>query len=187
MGGVPPVTDGFVVLVDEGGRDIGTAPKLDAHQAPGQLHRAFSVFVFTSTGDVVLQRRAAGKYHFAGRWSNTCCSHPRPGETILAAAARRVAEEMGMACPLREVGTFRYDACDEASGLVERELDHLLVGTSDVAPSPDPAEVGEVRLLTLPALLADLAAHPDVYTPWLPAAAALVAKALAPEPPLSSK
>lgn len=175
--------DDLVVLVDDDGRDIGTAPKLVAHQAPGRLHRAFSVFVLTSAGEVVLQRRAASKYHFAGRWSNTCCSHPLPGETVLAAACRRLAEEMGMACALREVGTLRYEAHDVASGLVERELDHLLVGTSDSAPWPDPAEVGDVRMVALPALLADLSAHPDAYTPWLPAAAALVAAAL----PLLSK
>lgn len=131
--------------------------------------------MLTTGGELILQRRAAGKYHFAGLWSNTCCSHPRPGETVLVAATRRLAEEMGLACELREVGTLRYDADDASSGLVERELDHVLVGTSDLAPSLDAAEVGGVRLVTLPALIDDLAAHPEAYTPWLPAAARIVA------------
>lgn len=170
--------DDLVVLVDEDGRDLGTAPKLDAHRAPGLRHRAFSVFVATSDGRVLLQRRAAAKYHFPGLWSNACCSHPRPGEAVAAAARRRLPEEVGLSCPLEEVGTFAYEAADPVTGLVERELDHVLVGCSDAVPAPDPAEVAEVRLVPLAALVADVAGHPEAYTPWLAAALAVAAPAL---------
>lgn len=161
------VSAGEVVLLDDAGAPIGVASKLDAHRHPGALHLAFSVVVFTPDGQVILQRRSAGKYHFAGRWSNTCCSHPGPGEPVIEAAARRLAEEMGLVCPLEEVGSFRYEAADPVSGLVERELDVVVVGTCEDRPAPDPAEVAEVRLVTLAALRADLADRPDYYTPWL--------------------
>jgi isopentenyl-diphosphate delta-isomerase len=164
-----------VVLVDDDGVDLGTAPKLAAHQGSGRLHRAISVFVFTTAGDLVLQRRAASKYHFAGLWSNTCCSHPRPGEAPVAAGERRLAEEMGLSCPLREVGVLRYEARDEASGLVEREVDHLLVGVTDASPSPDPAEADDLMVVSLSWLLGEIAARPAAFTPWFPAAAAIVA------------
>lgn len=164
-----------VVLVDEEGRDAGTAGKLAAHCWPGQLHRAFSVFVFTSAGKLLLQRRAAGKYHFAGRWSNTCCGHPRPGETVVAAAGRRLHEELRITCELKEVGTLRYQAGDAASGLVEDELDHLLVGVSDLWPAPDPDEVDGIRAVTLGELAAGLRDDPGAYTPWLAEAVRLVA------------
>ena len=158
---------GEVVLVDEAGAVIGVSGKLDAHRPPGSLHLAFSVVVFTPDGRVVLQRRAAGKYHFAGLWSNTCCSHPAPGEPVAEAAGRRLRQEMGLACPLEEVGSFRYEASDPVSGLVEREHDVVLVGTCGDPPAPDPAEVAEVRLVTLAAVRADLSAAPGHYTPWL--------------------
>jgi isopentenyl-diphosphate delta-isomerase len=164
-----------VVLVDEAGRDLGAAEKLAAHQAPGQLHRAFSVFVFTSAGLLLLQRRAAGKYHFAGRWSNSCCGHPRPGEAVAAGGGRRLYEELGIRCELEEVGAFRYAATDQASGLVEQELDHLLVGVSDDDPAPDPAEVDAVRLVSLEELAEGIRADPGAYTPWLGQASGLVA------------
>ena len=164
-----------VVLVDEHGADVGTAGKLAAHRAPGRLHRAFSVFVFTSDGRLVLQRRAATKYHFAGRWSNSCCGHPRPGEPVLEAARRRLFEELGVTCALVEVGTFRYTARDEASGLVEAELDHVLVGVCDDQPAPDPAEVDAVRAVTVGELDEGLRSEPGAYTPWLAEASGLAA------------
>lgn len=166
-----------VVLVDEEGHEVGRTPKLAAHAPPGQLHRAVSVFVFSTAGDLLLQRRAPGKYHFAGRWSNTCCGHPRPGEPVVAAGRRRLAAELGMDCELVEVATFRYEASDEASGLVERELDHLLVGVAGTAPDPRPDEVDAVRWTEPGALAADIAADPSVYTPWLPGALARVIEA----------
>lgn len=171
-----PAPSDEVVLVDEGGREVGRAEKLAAHRAPGRRHRAVSVFVFSSTGELLLQRRANEKYHFAGRWSNTCCGHPRPGEQALEAGRRRLAEELGMDCELREVAVLRYEARDDASGLVEHEVDHLLVGVSDAVPEPDPTEVDGVRWMRPADLAAELSSSPVAYTPWLAEALALVTR-----------
>ncbi|MFD7667524.1 isopentenyl-diphosphate Delta-isomerase [Streptomyces sp. NPDC059788] len=136
-------------LVDEDGTTIGTEEKLAAHQPPGLLHRAFSVFLFDDRGRLLIQRRALGKYHSPGVWSNTCCGHPYPGETPFAAAARRTAEELGVApALLGEAGTVRYNHPDPESGLVEQEYNHLFVGLVQAAPEPDPEEVGEVAFVT---------------------------------------
>ncbi|MFJ2260290.1 isopentenyl-diphosphate Delta-isomerase [Streptomyces sp. NPDC087844] len=130
-------------LVDEDGTTIGTAEKLTAHQPPGQLHRAFSVFLFDERGRLLLQQRALGKYHSPGVWSNTCCGHPYPGEAPFAAAARRTFEELGVSPSLlAEAGTVRYNHPDPDSGLVEQEFNHLFVGMVQSAPRPDPEEVG---------------------------------------------
>ncbi|MFC5719366.1 isopentenyl-diphosphate Delta-isomerase [Streptomyces gamaensis] len=143
-------------LVDEAGRTIGTAEKLSAHIAPGQLHRAFSVFLFDERGRLLLQRRALGKYHSPGVWSNTCCGHPYPGEQPFVAAARRTAEELGVGpALLREAGTVRYNHPDPDSGLVEQEYNHLFVGTVTAGLRPDPQEVGETAFVT-PRELAEL-------------------------------
>jgi isopentenyl-diphosphate delta-isomerase len=131
-------------LVDENGVTIGTAEKLSAHLAPGRLHRAFSVFLFDGEGRLLLQRRALGKYHSPGVWSNTCCGHPYPGEPPFVAAARRTAEELGAAPVLmREAGTVRYNHPDPASGLVEQEYNHLFVGLIGSDLRPDPEEIDE--------------------------------------------
>ncbi|UNO43097.1 isopentenyl-diphosphate Delta-isomerase [Streptomyces sp. MST-110588] len=136
-------------LVDEDGATIGTAEKLAAHQPPGQLHRAFSVFLFDGKGRLLLQRRAAEKYHSPGVWSNTCCGHPYPGEPPFVAAARRTAEELGIApALLGEAGTVRYNHPDPVSGLVEQEYNHLFVGLVRQEPAPDPREVGEIAFVT---------------------------------------
>ncbi|RKN41330.1 isopentenyl-diphosphate Delta-isomerase [Streptomyces hoynatensis] len=136
-------------LVDEAGRTIGTAEKLSAHQSPGRLHRAFSVFLFDRSGRLLLQRRAHGKYHSPGVWSNTCCGHPYPGEPPFLAATRRTAEELGTApALLREAGTVSYHHRDPESGLVEREFNHLFAGVVDQDPRPDPAEVTETAFVT---------------------------------------
>jgi isopentenyl-diphosphate delta-isomerase len=136
-------------LVDEDGTTIGTAEKLAAHQPPGQLHRAFSVFLFDEKGRLLLQRRALGKYHSPGVWSNTCCGHPYPGEAPFAAAARRTAEELGLAPSLlAEAGTVRYNHPDPDSGLVEQEYNHLFVGLVRAEPAPDPEEIGEITFVT---------------------------------------
>ncbi|MGW0685459.1 isopentenyl-diphosphate Delta-isomerase [Streptomyces sp. NPDC002754] len=136
-------------LVDEDGRTIGTAEKLAAHQPPGQLHRAFSVFLFDEHGRLLLQQRALGKYHSPGVWSNTCCGHPYPGEAPFAAAARRTFEELGVSPSLMaEAGTVRYNHPDPESGLVEQEYNHLFVGLVQASMNPDPEEVGATAFVT---------------------------------------
>ncbi|WP_149181704.1 isopentenyl-diphosphate Delta-isomerase [Streptomyces sp. TRM49041] len=152
-------------LVDENGSTIGTAEKLSAHQAPGQLHRAFSVFLFDEEGRLLLQRRALGKYHSPGVWSNTCCGHPYPGEAPFTAAVRRVFEELGVSPSLMaEAGTVRYNHPDPASGLVEQEYNHLFVGMVQAPLRPDPAEVGETAFVTAPELAERHASAP--FSAW---------------------
>jgi len=138
--------------------------KLQAHRE-GRLHRAFSVFVLNGAGAILLQQRAESKYHSGGLWSNTCCGHPRPGEAVVSAAARRLREEMGLDLALQAVGTFRYQA--RVGDLVEHEYDHVLVGRSEGPPRPDPAEVAAWRWVLPEELRADLAAHPERYSAWL--------------------
>ncbi len=152
-------------LVDEDGATIGTAEKLAAHQPPGQLHRAFSVFLFDSEGRLLLQQRAIGKYHSPGVWSNTCCGHPYPGEAPFAAASRRTFEELGVAPSLlAEAGTVRYNHPDPASGLIEQEFNHLFVGLVRQAPQPDPEEIGATAFVTA----SELAARhvQDPFSAW---------------------
>ena len=152
-------------LVDEDGKTIGTAEKLAAHQAPGQLHRAFSVFLFDESGRLLLQRRALGKYHSPGVWSNTCCGHPYPGEAPVAAAARRTIEELGVTPPLlAEAGTVRYNHPDPASGLVEQEFNHLFVGLVQAEPRPDPEEIEDTAFVTAAELAERHAAAP--FSAW---------------------
>ncbi|MEV5882268.1 isopentenyl-diphosphate Delta-isomerase [Streptomyces sp. NPDC052020] len=152
-------------LVDEKGVTIGTAEKLTAHQPPGQLHRAFSVFLFDERGRLLLQQRALGKYHSPGVWSNTCCGHPYPGEAPFAAAARRTHEELGLSPSLlAEAGTVRYNHPDPASGLVEQEYNHLFVGLVQAPPAPDAEEVAATAWVT-PAELAERHAK-DTFSAW---------------------
>lgn len=166
-----------VILVDEADTDLGVAEKLAAHVG-GQLHRALSVFVFDRSGRLLLQRRALGKYHSGGRWSNTCCGHPRPGEPLVAAARRRLRQEMGFDCDLVEIATYRYTAPLEG-GLVENEIDHLFVGRFDGVPAPDPAEVAEWQLADPSALVREVAAAPGRYTVWFGGSLERVLRALA--------
>lgn len=154
-------------LVDEDGMTTGTAEKLAAHQPPGQLHRAFSVFLFDERGRLLLQQRALGKYHSPGVWSNTCCGHPYPGEAPFAAAARRTFEELGVSPSLlAEAGTVRYNHPDPASGLVEQEYNHLFVGMVQSPPRPAPQEVATTAFVT-PAELAERHAE-DTFSAWFP-------------------
>ncbi|MEU1664906.1 isopentenyl-diphosphate Delta-isomerase [Streptomyces sparsogenes] len=152
-------------LVDEDGVTIGTAEKLSAHLAPGRLHRAFSVFLFDDDGRLLLQRRALGKYHSPGVWSNTCCGHPYPGELPFVAATRRTAEELGVApALLREAGTVRYNHPDPASGLVEQEYNHLFAGLVRGKPEPDPEEIGEIAFVSPEELARLLEGNP--FSAW---------------------
>ncbi|MGW8377412.1 isopentenyl-diphosphate Delta-isomerase [Streptomyces sp. ODS28] len=152
-------------LVDEDGTTIGTAEKLSAHIAPGRLHRAFSVFLFDTEGRLLLQRRALGKYHSPGVWSNTCCGHPYPGELPFAAAARRVGEELGVAPALmREAGTVRYNHPDPESGLVEQEFNHLFAGVVTAELRADPEEIAETAFVTPDEL--EKRQRADVFSAW---------------------
>lgn len=168
----------LVVLVDADDNELGTADKLAVHQAPGRLHRAFSVFLFDDRGDVLLQKRAATKYHFAGRWSNACCSHPRPGESVLDGAVRRCREELGVAVDdAVDLGTFRYRAQDPTSGLVEHELDHVVAARAVGAVELQSDEASGCRWLAPDALRRWLHTAGETATPWLHPALGVVERA----------
>lgn len=160
------MTEEHVILVDEQDREIGAMEKLAAHENGGVRHRAFSVFIFDSQGLWLLQKRADGKYHFPGLWTNACCSHPRPGEATEAAAHRRLGEELGFDCPLTERFHFEYRATSEAEGLTEHEIDHVFTGVFDGDLNLNPHEVGAVRWVTLTDLEHDVQTNPDTFTPW---------------------
>jgi len=167
----------LVELVDERGRTYDLVPKLAAHQPPGQLHRAVSIFLVDAGGRLLLQRRASSKYHSGGLWSNACCSHPAPGEPPIAAAARRVEEELGIEpVDLAEVGTIAYGVTDPVSGLVEREWNHLFVGRSLHEPSPDPSEVEDWASVPLHQLAGGNAG--PGFTAWFPVVLEAVLPAL---------
>ena len=153
-----------VILVDEQDNPIGLMEKQAAHLEP-HLHRAFSIFIFNSKGELLLQQRAFSKYHSPGLWTNTCCSHPRAGETLEEASSRRLMEEMGMVCDLREVYTFIYKA-PVGQGLTEHEFDHVLIGRSDAIPNLNAEEVASWKYMSLDDLKEDLLLHPEHYTEW---------------------
>jgi len=154
-----------VILVDAHDRQIGVCDKRDAHLGEGQLHRAFSVHLIDSVGRHLIQRRAAGKMLWPGFWSNACCSHPAPGETVLDAACRRLREELQVRASCRFLYSFEYHARFGVIG-AEHELCHVLVAQSDTVVSPAVEEVSEVQWLSraeVSAQLSDPAAH---FTPW---------------------
>lgn len=160
-----PQAEERVILVDPNGQEIGTADKSHAHR-DGALHRAFSIFVFDGNGKVLLQQRARTKYHSKGLWSNTCCSHPRPHESLHEAAHRRLREEMGFDCVLKEIFSFTYKVL-LADDVVEHEYDHVFFGHYDGALAPNPAEVNGWKWLDLTELRKDIRESPDRYTYWL--------------------
>lgn len=153
----------IIVLVDENDNQIGTGEKMAVHRA-GKLHRAFSVFVFNSKGEMLLQRRALTKYHSGGLWTNTCCSHPRPEEKTIDAAKRRLKEEMGFECELEEVDSFVYKT--EFEGLFEHEFDHVFVGKYEGEMGVDREEVEEYKWISLEDLYEDVKQNPQKYTSW---------------------
>ena len=153
-----------VVLVDEHDVATGLAPKLAAHRR-GLRHRAISVIVGDRQGRLLLQQRAAGKYHSAGLWSNTCCSHPRHAESVADAARRRLAEEMGIVCPLTFLFTMAYRA-EVPDGLIEDEIVHVFAGSFDGTPDPDPREVSDWCWRTPDEVAADIDRRPEAYTIW---------------------
>jgi isopentenyl-diphosphate Delta-isomerase len=154
-----------VILVDESDRPVGTAPKMAAHQQ-GLLHRAFSIFVVNQKQQILLQKRAKQKYHSGGLWTNTCCSHPRHGETTLAAANRRLREEMGFSCELEEIFSFTYFAKLDRE-LSEHEFDHVFLGKFEGEPILNPAEAEDWRWCGMADLQADILINPDQYSFWL--------------------
>ena len=158
-----------VTLVDDDDRPVGSAEKLAAHRGDGRLHRAFSVLLFDATGRVLLQQRASSKYHFAGRWANACCGHPRPDEATAAAGERRLYEELGVNVALAELASFRYEARDAATGLVEREIDHVLVGRVTGQPpiDPNPLEAYAVRWVEPAELTRRLREEGAAFAPWV--------------------
>lgn len=157
--------DEIINVVDREGRRTGTITKLLAHET-GQLHEAFSIFIFNSKGELLLQRRARTKYHSGGLWTNTCCGHPREGEMVEKAAHRRLFEEMGMRCDMKKVSSFLYRT-ELLNGLIEHEFDYIFVGRYDDSPLVNPQEVDEYYWVTMSDLLDDIKTNPDSYTYWL--------------------
>lgn len=153
-----------VILVDVFDRELGVGPKLAVHRS-GLLHRAFSVFVTDESGRLLLQRRADSKYHSPGLWSNSCCGHPRPGEQTIDAAMRRLDEEMGIQCDLILVSSFLYKAHVDRD-LLEHELDHVFVGTTDRQPECDPNEVSEFMWADVDTVITMLRDDPASFTAW---------------------
>lgn len=153
-----------VILVDENNTPVGTMEKLEAHQK-GVLHRAISVYIFDDQHNLLMQKRAASKYHCGGLWTNTCCGHPLPGEDSLSAATRRLSEEMGIACPLEQQFDFRYST-ELSNGLVENEYGHIYFGKYNEAPLLNPIEADDFIYVSLPALQKQIDADPGKFTPW---------------------
>ncbi len=154
-----------VILVDEADRVIGTAGKLEAHRT-GRLHRAFSVVLWNDAGEMLIQQRAAGKYHSGGLWANTCCGHPRPGEPVERAAVRRVREELGVDCVLEPVGEITYRA-ELDQGLVEHEFVYVFHGTMTSALVPEPSEVSATEWVLPEKLSQEIRSRPDAFAAWL--------------------
>jgi isopentenyl-diphosphate Delta-isomerase len=163
-----------VILVDEADRPLGTMEKMEAHQK-ALLHRAFSVFIFNSKGEMLLQQRAPQKYHSAGLWTNACCSHPRPGEDTRDAAVRRLREELGFTTDLEKIFDFTYKS-ELENGLTEFEFDHVFVGAYDEDVYPNEREVSNYCFQNLDEIRLGLQNRPDSYTSWFHIAFPLVSE-----------
>ena len=153
-----------VILVNENDVQIGLMPKLEAHEK-AVLHRAFSVFVFNSKNELMLQQRALHKYHSPGLWTNTCCSHQRDGESNIEAGTRRLQEEMGFVTDLEETTSFIYKAPFD-NGLTEHELDHIMVGHYEESPEISKDEVADWKWMPLEDVKTDIKDNPQEYTAW---------------------
>jgi isopentenyl-diphosphate Delta-isomerase len=154
----------MVILVDENDLPIGSMDKLEAHEK-ALLHRAFSVFIFNDAGELLMQQRAHHKYHSGGLWTNSCCSHPFPGEETLSAANRRLNEEMGLKCDLRFAFKFQYKAAFDNS-LTEHEIDHVFIGESNILPIINSDEVSDFKYMAIDQIVADLKINSHHYTAW---------------------
>jgi len=158
------VKEEHVILVDRFDEQIGTMPKMEAHEK-AKLHRAFSVFVMNDTGEIMLQQRAASKYHSPLLWTNTCCSHHRLGESNVAAGKRRLQEEMGFVTELKEVFSFIYKASLE-NGLTEHEFDHVMIGSFNQDPTINSDEVSDWKWMKPNDIKNDILERPSEYTVW---------------------
>lgn len=154
----------LVVLVDENDLEIGFLEKMEAHQK-GMLHRAFSVLIVNSKNEVLLQKRADSKYHSAGLWTNTCCSHPRPNELMIEAVTRRLHEEMGIDLKPNFAYKFLYQT-ELENNLIEHELDYVFIGSSDDQPIINKQEVSDWKYLSIPEIRKDVVKNPNHYTFW---------------------
>jgi isopentenyl-diphosphate delta-isomerase len=154
----------YVILVNEKDQEIGLMPKLEAHQK-AVLHRAFSVFIFNSENELMLQQRASNKYHSPNLWTNTCCSHQRSGESNIQAGTRRLYEEMGFTTTLNEITSFIYKAPFD-NGLTEHELDHIMVGYYNEDPVINSDEVEDWKWMKIEDVKNDISLNPDLYTAW---------------------
>lgn len=153
-----------VILVDENDQEIGMMEKMQAHQK-GLLHRAFSIFIINNSREMLLQKRASSKYHSPGLWTNACCSHPSPDESTLAAANKRLREEMGFNCPLTEIGSFIYNAQFD-NGLTEHEFDHVFFGVYNSGIIPNPEEAEDYKWISSTEIDHLLASHNEEFTVW---------------------
>jgi isopentenyl-diphosphate Delta-isomerase len=153
-----------VILVNEQDEPIGTMEKLAAHEK-GLLHRAFSIFIFNNKGELLLQQRAMNKYHSGGLWTNTCCSHPMPGEETIVAAQRRLKEEMGFTTSVEKIFEFVYKA-EFSNGLTEYEFDHVFAGEYEGDIAFNKEEVMDYCYKTLPEIRQSLQDHPGNYSKW---------------------
>jgi isopentenyl-diphosphate delta-isomerase len=152
-----------LIIVDKNDKEIGRGEKMEIHRQ-GRPHRAFSVLVFNSRGELLIQKRARIKYHSSGLWSNTCCSHPRPDKNIKSEAEERLNQEMGINCPLKEVFKFSYKV--NLGNLIENEFDHVFFGNFDGDPNPDKKEAEDWKWIDLEDLKKDINENPDDYTYW---------------------
>lgn len=153
-----------VILVDSNDNELGIMPKLEAH-IKGALHRAFSLFIFNSKKQLLIQQRAIQKYHSGGLWTNTCCSHPRPNEPLSQAIHRRLNEELGMQCQMLPIGTVLYNE-KVTDNLIEHEFDHLFIGFCDELPQCNPNEVMDYQWISLDVLYQNIEEDPECYTAW---------------------
>ncbi|GAL85218.1 hypothetical protein MYP_2447 [Sporocytophaga myxococcoides] len=151
-------------MVDQNDSEKGIMEKMEAHQK-GELHRAFSIFIFNSADELLLQKRASSKYHSGGLWTNTCCSHPAPGASITEEAEKRLFEEMGFSTNLQKIFSFIYKA-ELNNGLTEYEYDHVFIGTFDGIPDINPNEVEDWKFVKLEDLKQDIQEYPERYTKW---------------------
>mgnify|MGYP000335882535 CR=1 FL=1 len=153
-----------LVLVDKNDNQIGLMPKMEAHQK-GILHRAFSIFIFNSENQILLQKRSSNKYHSGGLWTNTCCSHPRDGENIIDAGIRRLSEEMGIKTELKKAFNFTYKA-ELENGLIEHEYDHVLIGEFNGSPILNKDEAEDWKWMSLEEIEKDINENQEDYTVW---------------------